>query len=270
MSWANWLQLAVLVGALFVTTPLLGIYMARVLGGGPAPGDRFFLPIERAIYRVIGVDPNREQPWNVYALSLLAFSAVSVIGLYLLQRIQGSLPLNPTDVAGSAACPRLQHRLELRDEHELAELRGRVDDEPSDPDGGAHRAELRLRRCRNRRRRCACSGSRPPPLEHDRELLGRLDSVDDPRAAAALRGVRAHPRQPRRRPVAARKRRGRDGRRRRPRRSGAARSGARRRSRSSARMAAARRTRTPLTRSRTRLRSRTCSRSSRSLRFRSP
>jgi K+-transporting ATPase ATPase A chain len=100
MSWANWLQLAVLVGALFVTTPLLGLYMARVLGGGSAPGDRFFLPIERAIYRVTGVDPNREQRWNVYALSLLAFSAVSVIGLYLLQRLQGSLPLNPTDVAG--------------------------------------------------------------------------------------------------------------------------------------------------------------------------
>ncbi len=81
-----------------MTTPLLGAYLARVLGGGPAPGDRVFLPIERAIYRVTGVDPNREQPWNVYALSLLAFSFVSVVGLYLLQRLQGSLPLNPTDV----------------------------------------------------------------------------------------------------------------------------------------------------------------------------
>jgi potassium-transporting ATPase potassium-binding subunit len=100
MSGANRLQLAVLVGALFVTTPLLGVYMARVLGGGSAPGDRFFLPIERAIYRVTGVDPSREQRWNVYALSLLAFSAVSVVGLYLLQRLQGSLPLNPTNVAG--------------------------------------------------------------------------------------------------------------------------------------------------------------------------
>jgi K+-transporting ATPase ATPase A chain len=100
MSWANWLQLGVLVAALFVTTPLLGAYMARVLGGASAPGDRFFLPIERAIFRVTGVDPSREQRWNVYALSLLAFSAVSVVGLYLLQRLQGSLPLNPTDVAG--------------------------------------------------------------------------------------------------------------------------------------------------------------------------
>jgi K+-transporting ATPase ATPase A chain len=99
MSGANWLQLAALVGALLVTTPLLGAYLARVLGGGPAPGDRVFLPIERAIYRVTGVDPSREQPWNIYALSLLAFSFVSVVGLYVLQRLQGSLPLNPTDVA---------------------------------------------------------------------------------------------------------------------------------------------------------------------------
>ncbi len=98
MSAANWLQLVALVGGIFLVTRLLGPYLARVLDGGPAPGDRVFLPVERAIYRVTGVDPKREQPWTGYALSLLAFSAVSVIGLYLLQRLQDSLPLNPTDV----------------------------------------------------------------------------------------------------------------------------------------------------------------------------
>ncbi len=98
MSGANWLQLLVLVGAILVVTRFLGAYLARVLGDGPAPGDRIFGPVERAIYRLTGVDPKREQPWNVYAVSLLAFSAVSVVGLYLLQRVQGSLLLNPTDV----------------------------------------------------------------------------------------------------------------------------------------------------------------------------
>jgi potassium-transporting ATPase potassium-binding subunit len=98
VSAANWLQLLALVGALLVTTPLLGAYLARVLGGGTAPGDRVCLPLERALYRLAGVDPDREQPWSVYALSLLAFSAVSVVGLYLLERFQGVLPLNPTDV----------------------------------------------------------------------------------------------------------------------------------------------------------------------------
>jgi K+-transporting ATPase ATPase A chain len=94
------LQVVALVGALVVTAPLLGAYLARVLGGGAAPGDRFLLPVERVLYRAAGIDPAREQPWSVYALSLLAFSAVSVIGLYLLERVQGGLPLNPTEVDG--------------------------------------------------------------------------------------------------------------------------------------------------------------------------
>ena len=100
MSTSNWLQLLALVAAILATTRLLGPYLARVLSAGPAPGDRVFLPVERGIYRLLGVDPSREQRWNVYALSLLAFSAVSVVGLYLLQRVQGALFLNPTDVVG--------------------------------------------------------------------------------------------------------------------------------------------------------------------------
>ena len=100
MSVYNWLQLLALVALLLAGTRLLGAYIARVFGGGSAPGDRIFLPVERVFYRAAGVDPAREQPWTLYALSLLAFSGVSVLGLYLLQRIQGSLPLNPTDVPG--------------------------------------------------------------------------------------------------------------------------------------------------------------------------
>ena len=100
MSVYGWLQLLVLVALVVISTRLLGPYLARVFGDGAAPGDRVFLPLERALYRLLGVDPGREQRWPVYARSLLAFSAVSVFGLYLLQRAQGMLPLNPTDVAG--------------------------------------------------------------------------------------------------------------------------------------------------------------------------
>src|ERR1700704_2064635 len=95
MTIDSWLQLAFLIGLLVVSTPLLGLYLARVFGEDAAPGDRVFLPFERAIYRFCRVDPDREQRWNVYAYSLLAFSAVSVLILYLQLRIQGSLPLNP-------------------------------------------------------------------------------------------------------------------------------------------------------------------------------
>jgi K+-transporting ATPase ATPase A chain len=98
MAPANWVQLGVLVVLLVALTPPLGAYLARVFGDGPAPGDRVFGPVERLVYRVCGIDERREQRWNVYALSLLAFSAVSVLFLYLLQRVQHVLPLNPTDV----------------------------------------------------------------------------------------------------------------------------------------------------------------------------
>jgi K+-transporting ATPase ATPase A chain len=95
---AAWTQLAVLVGVLAVTTPVLGAYLARVYGDGPPPGDRVFRPIERVVYRAVRVDPDREQGWSTYATSVLAFSAVSILALYALQRLQHLLPLNPTDV----------------------------------------------------------------------------------------------------------------------------------------------------------------------------
>jgi K+-transporting ATPase ATPase A chain len=99
MTIAGWLQLAVLIAILVVTAVLLGQYMARVYGDGEtAPGERFFGPIDRAIYRVCRINPEREQRWTTYAYSLLAFSIFSFLAVYGLQRLQGSLPLNPTDV----------------------------------------------------------------------------------------------------------------------------------------------------------------------------
>src|SRR6185503_559673 len=72
MTGAAWLQLVALLVLLAISTPILGSYMAKVYGGGEAPGDRIFGPIERVIYRVCGVDPETEQRWTTYALSLLA------------------------------------------------------------------------------------------------------------------------------------------------------------------------------------------------------
>jgi len=54
-----WAQLLVLIGLLAISTPLLGSYLARVYGGGKAPGDRVFGPVERVIYRVCGVDETK-------------------------------------------------------------------------------------------------------------------------------------------------------------------------------------------------------------------
>jgi K+-transporting ATPase ATPase A chain len=80
--------IVVLVAALALTYRPLGDYMARVYTSGK------HLRVERAIYRVVGVDPDSEQRWGVYARSVLAFSATSVLFLYLFQRLQNHLWLS--------------------------------------------------------------------------------------------------------------------------------------------------------------------------------
>ena len=93
-------QLAILIVALAITIPLLGGYMARVFDGSRAPGERIFAPLERGIYALCGIDAKGEQRWRTYALSLLAFSGVSMLLLYGIQRLQGHLPLNPSHATG--------------------------------------------------------------------------------------------------------------------------------------------------------------------------
>ena len=102
MTVAGWLELAVLILAIAVTTPLLGTYLAKVYDPslGRPVGDRVFSAIERPIYRVCRVDPDSEQRWNTYALSVLAFSLVSVLILYAQLRLQGHLLLNPDHYPG--------------------------------------------------------------------------------------------------------------------------------------------------------------------------
>ncbi len=100
MTAAAWAQLGALIVALAILAPPLGWYLAKVYGGGSAPGDRVFGPLERLIYRLCGIDPEGEQHWKVYAFSLLAFSFVSVLILYAQLRLQGHLPLNPNHFKG--------------------------------------------------------------------------------------------------------------------------------------------------------------------------
>jgi len=102
MTAAGWAQLIALIVVIGATAPLLGRYMANVYEGGPSRLDRVFGPVERLIYRACRIDPEREQRWNVYALSVLAFSVVGIVLLYLIQRIQSGLPFNPTDMANVA------------------------------------------------------------------------------------------------------------------------------------------------------------------------
>lgn len=73
----------------------LGLYMALIYEGKPVLLDRVLGPVERLIYGVCGVRPEEEMRWTTYAVAVLVFSAVSLLFVYALQRLQALLPLNP-------------------------------------------------------------------------------------------------------------------------------------------------------------------------------
>jgi K+-transporting ATPase ATPase A chain len=85
-SLAGFLQVALLVVVLAVCYKPLGDYIARVF---TSPKH---LRVEKGFYRVIGIDPDADQRWGTYARSMLAFSGICVLFLYLLERIQEHLP----------------------------------------------------------------------------------------------------------------------------------------------------------------------------------
>ncbi|MGY5884622.1 potassium-transporting ATPase subunit KdpA [Modestobacter lacusdianchii] len=95
---AGWLQVALLVVALVAVHKPLGDWMAHAFTTAPeGPKSRLwplgYWRVERLVYRAVGVDADTEQRWPVYLRSVLAFSLVSVLFLYLLQRVQRWLPL---------------------------------------------------------------------------------------------------------------------------------------------------------------------------------
>ncbi len=102
---ANALMLLVFGGALLALTVPLGRFMARLFAGERTLLHPVLRPVERGIYRLTGVDEEREQGWQGYAAALIVFSFCSWLLLYLLQRLQGGLPWNP------AALPAVEERL---------------------------------------------------------------------------------------------------------------------------------------------------------------
>lgn len=89
------LQIALFFAVLLLLTKPLGAYMAGVYEGRPSALSSMLGPLERGIYRLCGLRSGQEMEWKTYALSLLLFSAFGMVSLYVLQRWQQNLPLNP-------------------------------------------------------------------------------------------------------------------------------------------------------------------------------
>ena len=92
----GWVQLLLFMGILLLVAKPMGLYLVRVLEpDGRTWLDRPVRPVERLLYRVLGIDRGREQDWKTYARSLIVFSLAGMIFTYAVLRLQRWLPLNP-------------------------------------------------------------------------------------------------------------------------------------------------------------------------------
>ena len=95
MTANGWLQILLFLLLVFLVTKPLGIFMTRVFNREKTFMDPVLRPVERLLYRVTRVDENHEMRWTEYAIAMLLFSMVSMVVLYLMERVQGYLPFNP-------------------------------------------------------------------------------------------------------------------------------------------------------------------------------
>jgi K+-transporting ATPase ATPase A chain len=103
MTPAGAMQIALYLGALVALAWPLGIFMARVYSGERTWLSPVLEPVERLVYRVAGVDRNSEQTWKQYTAAAVCVSLVGFAVVYVLQRVQGRLPLNPQGFGNVAA-----------------------------------------------------------------------------------------------------------------------------------------------------------------------
>lgn len=88
-------QIVLFFGVLLLLAKPLGDYMARVYENEPFVLGRVFRPVEQIIYRICGISSEDEMNWKQYTFAVLVFSMMGFIAVYLLQRVQMILPLNP-------------------------------------------------------------------------------------------------------------------------------------------------------------------------------
>ncbi|HXC47707.1 MAG TPA: potassium-transporting ATPase subunit KdpA [Candidatus Sulfotelmatobacter sp.] len=102
MTGNGWFQIFLFFCLVLALTKPLGNFLYRVYERKPTFLDPVLRPIERLIYRVCGVDDTKEMDWKGYGLSMLLFSGVSLLILYLIERTQQWLPWNPQKLVNIA------------------------------------------------------------------------------------------------------------------------------------------------------------------------
>ncbi|PYX27332.1 MAG: potassium-transporting ATPase subunit KdpA [Acidobacteria bacterium] len=102
MTANGWFQILFFLALIFLVTKPMGVFMTRVFNRERTFMDPVLRPIEKLLYRVTLVEENHEMRWTEYAISMLLFSLVSMVVLYLIERLQGFLPFNPQKLGAVA------------------------------------------------------------------------------------------------------------------------------------------------------------------------
>src|SRR5262245_20786382 len=102
MTINGWIQIAIYFVVLTALVVPLGRFMARVFDGERTLLSPVLRPVEAGLYRMSGVEENREQDWMTYTVAMLLFNAAGFVLVYALQRLQSVLPLNPADMPAVA------------------------------------------------------------------------------------------------------------------------------------------------------------------------
>ena len=100
MTLNGWLQILLFTVIVIALAKPVGVFLTHVFSGERTFLHPVFRPTERIIYKLTGVKEEREMHWSEYAAAMLLYSLVSLLVLYLLQRLQGYLPLNPQNLPG--------------------------------------------------------------------------------------------------------------------------------------------------------------------------
>ena len=99
MTLNGWLQITVFIATVLLLAKPMGNYMADVFERRKTILDPLLGPCERSLYRLTGINAAIEMSWTEYALSMLVFSAATLLLTYILERLQAVLPLNPQQLA---------------------------------------------------------------------------------------------------------------------------------------------------------------------------
>ena len=185
MTFTGWLTIVLFAVILTALAMPLGGYMAKVYTGKRVFLSPLFAGPERFLLKILRVDPKREQDWKSYAKSLLIFSLAGWLFLYRdpahAERFLRPARAQPARLPLGAVERDVQHRLVVHDEHQLAVLQRRDDDDLPQPDDRADGPELAVGRGRDRR------GGRADPRDHRAQRQEPRQLLAGPGAHGSLR-----------------------------------------------------------------------------------